>query len=374
MGILIYIPFSTNTGYAIKSLEMAFYCMAKSIYQNDDKIHFLYKDIMGGFPESLPTNFSNIISLESNLQVICQYIKKNSIATLFGLDLPVNHLFYKPFRKAGIRQVVAYWGAPMSDTSGKFKLMVKRVLVALNRYQPNHYIFESKMMADMAVSGRGIKSSKTSVVYLGVDTQKFQPQNFSSYAKRSFNIPPERYIVFYSGHMEERKGVNVIISAAVYLVEKLGRKDVHFLLCGNKQNQESRFFSLYKNTDAQDYITFAGYRDDLHKVMPCCHIGVIASTGWDSFTVSSLEMAACGLPLIVSNLQGLPETIQNGKTGLLFTPGNHIDLAQKIIHLVDNQQLYKDMSEAARHRILQHFTLNHQHSNLVSVVKKVLHS
>ena len=58
--------------------------------------------------------------------------------------------------------------------------------------------------------------------------------------------------------------------------------------------------------------------DDLSRIFPCCYAGVIASTGWDSFTVSSLEMASSGLPLVVSNLQGLSESIEADVTGFLL--------------------------------------------------------
>ena len=103
-----------------------------------------------------------------------------------------------------------------------------------------------------------------------------------------------------------------------------------------------------------------------------CYIGTIASTGWDSFTVSSLEMAACGLPLIVSNLQGLAETIEDNKTGYLFTPGNSNELADKIEFLVDNPLKRNQLSKNARARVVAKFTSTKQVNTLVEVVRKVI--
>ena len=56
-------------------------------------------------------------------------------------------------------------------------------------------------------------------------------------------------------------------------------------------------------------------------------LGVIALTGWDSFTLSSVEMAPCGFPLVVSRLQGLIETADDGGTGYLFDMDDHNALA-----------------------------------------------
>lgn len=378
MGILIYIPFSTNIGYAIKSLESAFFYMAKVVFNNENNVHFLYKDLKGGIPGSLPHSFSNILCLDdpsgnNSIAPVCKYITQNSITSLFGLDLPVSHYFYKHFRNSGINKIIAYWGAPMSDICGGLKLKLKQLHVRLNKFKPDHFIFESNNMANSAINGRGISKQNISVVNLGIDTLKFCPNNESTYVNEIFQIPHNRKIIFYSGHMEERKGVHIIVKAAATLVNEMHRDDIHFLFTGNRNGEEYRFYPLYKGTNAQNYITFAGYRNDLPQIIPCCDAGVIASTGWDSFTVSSLEIAACGLPLIVSNLQGLPETIEENVTGLLFKPGDHIDLVKKICVIMDNPNLRNCMSSAARSRIVNSYTMHQQIENLSNVLKKVIY-
>ena len=93
-------------------------------------------------------------------------------------------------------------------------------------------------------------------------------------------------------------------------------------------------------------------------------MGVIPSTGWDSFTISSLEIASCGLPLIVSNLKGLSEAVQDGETGYLFEKGNYKDLSEKIIKILYNTELHKYMSAKTRKRILENFTLRHQENRI----------
>src|SRR5690606_27287462 len=135
-------------------------------------------------------------------------------------DQPVSRPIYRHFRRAGVRRFISYWGAPMSSIFGPAKLMLKRIEVALRRHGPDHYIFESHGMAETAIRGRGIPARKTSVVYLGVDAQRFRPtQEQQSYVHEQLGIPTTRRVLVYSGHMEERKGVAVIIRAANRLAE-----------------------------------------------------------------------------------------------------------------------------------------------------------
>jgi glycosyltransferase involved in cell wall biosynthesis len=227
-------------------------------------------------------------------------------------------------------------------------------------------------MADTAVYGRGIEPHRVSIIHNAVDTEIFKPDLCcQKYAHQAFNISEDRKIVFYSGHMEERKGVHVIIEAANELIRVRKRKDVHFLFLGNTDGQEKIFEPRYLGTESENFITFGGYREDISRILPSCYVGVIASTGWDSFTMSSMEIASSGLPLIVSNLQGLVETIENGKTGYLIEPSDHIGLAGKIELLLDDPELQKNMGSAGRQRVIENFSHERHIESLVATMREL---
>jgi glycosyltransferase involved in cell wall biosynthesis len=171
--------------------------------------------------------------------------------------------------------------------------------------------------------------------------------------------------------MEERKGVHIIIEAANELIRTRGRKDVHFLFLGNENSQEKRFGKRYLGTETEKFITFGGYRGDINQIHPSCYLGVIASTGWDSLTMSAVEIACSGLPLIVSNLQGLGETVEDGKTGYLFPAGDHIALADKIERLLDNPGLQNELGSNARRRVIVMFSKRTHIDTLVTTMSRL---
>jgi len=335
-----------------------------------------YVSLDGGTPKYLPDNFNNVIkfdsadSSKSSLNIIYEYIKDNNIGIAFGFDQPVHRPAYSVMRRAGIKLFVSYWGAPMCSINHGVKLLLKKLEVGLRKNKPDHFIFESNAMADTAILGRGVKRHSVTVINLGVDTETFKPNHQDeNYAYEVFDIPRKRRIIFYSGHMEERKGVHVIVKAAIELIHVRKRNDVHFLFLGNMNGQEKRFTYMLPDAETEKYITFGGYRDDINRIHRSCYTGVIASTGWDSFTMSSLEMAASGLPLVVSNLQGLVETIENGQTGRLIEPGDHVGLADMIELLVNDPALQAYMAIAARRRIIERFSREKQIESLTAKVK-----
>jgi glycosyltransferase involved in cell wall biosynthesis len=208
-----------------------------------------------------------------------------------------------------------------------------------------------------------------------VDPERFGlAEAGDDYAHRTFEIPRDRAIVYYAGHFEPRKGVDVILRAARELVDHRGRRDVHFLLTGNRPEDRERLWPIVAEATAAGHVTFAGYRTDAPRLTATSRVAVIASTGWDSFPMTSLEAASCGLPLVASRLQGLVESVADGQTGYLFTPGNHVELADRLQDLLDNPMRYESFRRAARARVLERFTRDHQLACLSRTIRGVLSS
>lgn len=363
-----------NTGYAIETLERTFWEMAIKISGTPNNIFLCYPSYEDGFPTYTPNGFKNFIefnpktSSSNKLKSLQRYIVANRIDIIFGFDQPPQLPYYKVAREAGVSTIVSYWGAPMSSPNRGLKLRLKRLQNSFYRNQPDLYIFESLAMRESAYLGRGIPKSRTAVCYLGVDTNKFCPNAEDIYyAHDVLRINRSQKLIFYSGHFEPRKGVSVIVEAANQVVR--ARQDITFVLFGNRPGQE-RPYAEKLSIEARNNVIFGGYRNDLHRIHRSCVAGVIASTGWDSFTVSSLEMQGSGLPLIVSNLPGLNETIIDGKTGFLFDSGQANSLAHLLLELTANTSLVKKLSKNARERIEGNFTKEKQLRRLKNILSK----
>jgi len=380
-SILIFFHCASNTGYAIDSLEKSFLDMARKLVGSDSRIHLAYPDLARGKSKQVPEDFQNLLAFDpttreaDRLEALAGYLRRHGIDFALGVDQPPGRPYYPIMRRAGVEAIVAYWGAPMSSVTGGLRLLAKRLEIKLTRRMADHFIFESHAMARTATHGRGIPPERVSIVHLGVDPCKYAPDRRSDgYLEREFGIPRNRRVAVYSGHFEERKGVEVLVRAAAELVDRRDRRDFHLLLLGNESRHERPLLRLLEGTRARDHVTFGGYRSDVPDILPNCELGTIGSIGWDSFTMSSLEMAAAGLPLVVSDLQGLRETVEEGETGFLFPPGDHVSLADRIETILDEPERRAAMSSAARRRILDHFTRRQQVDELARLCREVYES
>ncbi len=365
-AILIMIHCEEHTGYAISSLEHVFHQAALEAGYADDRVFWSFNGLKDqGAVNKIDCDYRN--PDESSL---APYLRDNNIQTVIAFDLGYPAKVISLLKANGVNKIISYWGASMSSINSGLRLWLKKAEFLLRRNKPDHFVFESQAMRTTATKGRGVPESATSVVYLGVNTDKFfanYGQEF--YAHEQLGIPKNKKIVFYSGHMEERKGVRTIIKAAIHMADTGSLNNIHFVLCGNKGDEAKTYTDMLTGTAAESQVTFAGYRNDIAALMRSSAIGVIASTGWDSFTMSSVEMMASGLPLIVSNLQGLSETIENNENGYLITPGNHIELATKIIDLCKDSSLAETFSRNSRLRAEQNFSISMQIEKMAELLK-----
>lgn len=372
-GMMVLFHCESNPGYAASSHEHTFLEVAKHFTGDINKVHYAYANLDNGMTPSLPENLTHVLQLRTRcsdpdrLRDVENYVRDNKITRLLGFDQPVSAPMYQALRRGGVKTFVSYWGAPMSSVNNGIKLLLKKLEVSARRYGPDHYVFQSEGMRNTAVNGRGIPYSRTSVVKTGIDTEKFSPDpTLKHYAHECFNIPKERSIVVFSGHMERRKGVHVILQAAKVLVQDLKRTNVQFLILGNRQGEKENFSEFLQDPEVNRHITFGGYRDDVPSLLKSCSIGMIASTEWDSFPMSSLEMAATGLPILVSDLPGLNEAI-SPDTGRTFPVNDYRTAAQTLHVLLDTPGHLKMMGEKGRDRVINYYSRTAQAKGIINI-------
>ena len=378
-SLLILFHCRSNTGYAIATLERIFFQMACRLCDDDiSRIHFAYPTMQSGPSRTLPERLRQYTVIDANSRdrdhwcAVGEYLRQHEVDLLFGFDQPVHQPIYRHFRRAGVKHFISYWGASMSSLNRWPMRYLKRAEVLCRINGPDHYIFESQGMADLAVLGRGVPRQRVSMVPLGVDYRRFKPDSIDAYyVYEELAIPKERRIFFYSGHMEPRKGIAVIMEAANRLADRRAARDWHILLCGNREHQSAPYERILTAT-AREHVTFGGYRSDLERLHRGCYAAVIASNGWDSLTASGLEVQASGLPLIVSDLPGLREVVEDGVSGIVVKAGDAADLANAIQGLLDDPRKRDQLGMQARRRIEDRFTEERQVSGLVDVVTRVI--
>lgn len=106
----------------------------------------------------------------------------------------------------------------------------------------------------------------------------------------------------------------------------------------------------------QRTVQLPGERGDVRCWLAACDIFVLPSL-WEGLPNALLEAMALGLPVVASRVDGVPEAVTDGKDGLLVAPGNAATLSVALAKLMDDPELRRSLSQAARARMAENFTL-----------------
>jgi glycosyltransferase involved in cell wall biosynthesis len=103
-------------------------------------------------------------------------------------------------------------------------------------------------------------------------------------------------------------------------------------------------------------VHFHGLQHNVAPFMQAADCLVCPSLWQEAAGLVNLEASASGLPVIASRIGGIPEYIEDGRTGLLFSPGNQRELIRHIQSLNENRALCEKMSVEARVRTVKLFS------------------
>lgn len=219
-----------------------------------------------------------------------------------------------------------------------------------------------------AATSRTVWRQNPVVIPNAVDVHRFDTGIDGLAVRKKLKIPPERPVVLLVGRIVAHKGIEHFIEAARYL------PDVQFLVAGEGTHLES-MEHLAQRLGVADRVRFLGRisQESLPKVYAVCDVFVLPSVSrLEAFGIVALEAMATGKPVVVADIPGVREVIEDGVEGLLTDPINPQDLADKVRRLLDDPSLRREMGRRGREKVLASFTTEAVADQVLQVYQDVL--
>jgi glycosyltransferase involved in cell wall biosynthesis len=209
------------------------------------------------------------------------------------------------------------------------------------------------------------------VLYNGVDVTRFQPAPLRDEGwRRQWGIPGDATVIGQVGALAPNKRPDFLISAFDSLLTQTERK-FHLCLVGAGP-MESSLRRLVDRLGIGSHVSLTGYVDDvLPYYQHVFDINVLASAE-EGLGISVIEGSACGLPAVVSNCTGLPETIVDGSTGFLFELNDTAGLRGHLLRLGESPSLRASMGRAGRELAEERFSSTSYDRSFMAVVDDLL--
>jgi glycosyltransferase involved in cell wall biosynthesis len=217
----------------------------------------------------------------------------------------------------------------------------------------NYFLAPSKFIKDKYVSNN-FPENKTIYLRSFIDIDQYSPR-----------LSPGNYILFF-GRIHSQKGIMDLIEAASEL------PDINLKIVGSGHDQEKLKCLIKEKGWSNIEIVGPKYGSDLKEIIGNSAFVVVPSVSYENSPFSVIESFAMGKPVIASNLGGLPELVEDGKTGILFEAGDIENLRKKIKHLYAHPYDIRTMGLTARLFVEKNFSPQIHYKNLLAVYQKAI--
>ena len=247
-------------------------------------------------------------------------------------------------------------------------------------------IANSHFIEDLIRGRHGFAAGRITVIQRGSDLKGLAPENVSALRqqalKDSWGIPSGHPIILNMARLTAWKGQKVLIEAMALLKED-GPGGPIAILAGDAQGRDSYLAELKRliaERGLQDSVRLVGHCADVPAALGLADLSVVASTEPEAFGRAAVEAQAASVPVIVSDLGAVPETVlappnvrDSERTGWRVPAGDPEALAAAIREALDQDPaLKKEMTDRALAHVRQNFSRETMCAKTLKVYRDLL--
>lgn len=231
----------------------------------------------------------------------------------------------------------------------------------------------SKELGESLKKDYFLEPKKLFTVYNGVDINKFKvrSEKLKAEYKNNLGIGDKEKVLLYLGRLEREKGIQILVEILPEVFSEL--KNVKCLIVGDGPLYKE-LINKTKNLNIENKVIFTGQvpYEETVKYYNAADLFVFPTLRIEGLPMVLVEAAACGLPVVASNIGGVPSVVEDGKTGFLIKPKDKEALKKSIIKLLKEEDLRKTMSDDAQRKAQENFTQEKMSQETLKIIKKTL--
>jgi len=228
-------------------------------------------------------------------------------------------------------------------------------------------IVASHAMGYHMIKNFGVSPEKIKLIPRGVELSSFEYKGPEEKKSNPFTIGMIARISPIKGH-------SYFLQAISQVARKIPNLSV--LIVGGfpkgKEKYKQELLLLVKRLGIGDTVKFLGPRDDIPRILSEVNLLVHSPVEQEAFGRSIIEAQASGVPVVATSVGGVVDIVKDGSTGLLASPKDSKDLADKIVRIVKDKNLQERVSRNARKLVEENFSLERMACATLDIYEKLL--
>jgi glycosyltransferase involved in cell wall biosynthesis len=241
-----------------------------------------------------------------------------------------------------------------------FRWYMMHVFEKKIRSYMNRKVFNMYLPFNLNLKKTLEKTETQLIIYLPLFTE------IKNNNRQEIKIDVEKNAILYVGAINKYKGVEYLLKSLPIVKTRIPK--VKLFIVGTGKN-EKPLRLLCKELNIEKNVFFMGKVTDneLISFYKKTEILVVPSVWQEMFGLVGIEALSYGKPVVGSNIGGIPEWLENGKNGFLVEPRNHIEMAEKILVLLENKNLSRKMGEYGKKTLEKKFSKQRHIEKLESI-------
>jgi glycosyltransferase involved in cell wall biosynthesis len=247
-------------------------------------------------------------------------------------------------------------------TTGHLRDMIRLSAAAVADLNRNRRLIAVSNATRAFHAAQGVASDRMTTLNNGVDLERFAPRPATGWLKRELTLPDEAFLIATVGQIGLRKGHDTLAEAAMLIGPAVPR--AHFLIIGERYSEktesiefERHAFATFESAGLGKRVHRLGYRHDMNRLLPEVDL-LVHPARQEPLGRVLLEAAACGTPIIATDVGGTSEILRDGVSARLVPAGEPTRLADAVIELANSRPRRMDYALAARRRIEAQFDVH----------------
>lgn len=222
-------------------------------------------------------------------------------------------------------------------------------------YRTSHLVTVSRAASESMLNRlANNRISKIEYIYNGIDISHIS-QIDPEIVKKSLNIDSKSPMCLMLGTYEHRKGHNFLLKSFQLVLKNV--PNATLVICGYGSDDEiNTVKALVDKFNLRDSVRLFNFRADAMNILSAANLLLVSSQKDESFGYTSVEAMAMSIPVVATNVGGVPEVVRDGFGGFCVDHSDFTGFADKVVMLITDSSLSRQQGILGRERVRELFT------------------
>lgn len=270
---------------------------------------------------------------------------------LIHCHLTASNLIAKPLAAiSGVPLIFNYDQNDMYRTQQKMRLLLDRLANLLT----DHIVAVSASTRDFLIQQERVPAEKITVIYNGVDLERFQPAPDSPHRatwRHKWGLADHTPVVAGVGRLHRQKNFPLFLQVAREVLREVPQ--VGFVIAGEGPERRNLEI-LARDLGIASRVHFLGYVSDMTAFYPAVDLLLMTSLS-EGTPLTVLEAMAMGVPVVAAQVDGMAEALDDGVDAYLVPPGALSLFARRTCRLLQDKAIATRFIQAGREKVRKHY-------------------